>query len=43
MRKFYFCNEESGFFIKQSKRQAAVKMPMNGKKITDQHLNDSKI
>ncbi len=30
MRKNYFCHEETGFFVKQSKRQAAVKMPMNG-------------
>ena len=28
MRKNYFVNEETGFFIKQ-KRQANVKMPMN--------------
>jgi hypothetical protein len=30
MRKNYFVNEDSGFFIKQQKRQANVKMPMNG-------------
>jgi hypothetical protein len=30
MRKNYFVNEETGFFIKQQKRQASVKMPMNG-------------
>ncbi len=29
MRKNYFVNEETGFFVKQ-KRQANVKMPMNG-------------
>ena len=32
MRKNYFVNKESGFFAKQQKRQAQVKMPMNGKK-----------
>lgn len=31
MRKFYFCNEETGFFPKESKRQTQAKMPMNGK------------
>jgi hypothetical protein len=30
MRKNYFANEESGFFVKQQ-RQTAPKMPMNGK------------
>jgi hypothetical protein len=29
MRKNYFVNEESGFFVKQ-KRAPNVKMPMNG-------------
>lgn len=33
MRKNYFCNEETGFFVKQSKRQAAVKMPMSDPKM----------
>lgn len=32
MRKNYFCNEESGFFVVQSKRQTQVKMPMNDPK-----------
>lgn len=32
MRKSYFCNEESGFFIKQ-KRQPNVKMPMSDPKM----------
>jgi hypothetical protein len=30
MRKHYFINEETGFFVKQQ-RQPTVKMPMNGK------------
>ena len=29
MRKHYFINEESGFFVKEQ-RQATPKMPMNG-------------
>jgi hypothetical protein len=33
MRKFYFCNEETGFFPKEAKRQTQAKLPMNDPKM----------
>ena len=38
MRKNYFVNEESGFFAKQKKREATVKMPMTGSLSDSEHL-----